>query len=138
MKKSISTTAVAAVAAGAAVSVGTNGALADQMPGVEPDWFLSLEGGVLFADPAIDKTGGMMGPGSGISIDFNDFDTDFGYRGAAAFGLVGDFGRRVRDARALRAIGEHARQSAGDDANVGIARRVHEASDDRCGSRRPA
>lgn len=86
MKKSISTTAVAAVAAGAAVSVGTNGALADQMPGVEPDWFLSLEGGVLFADPAIDKTGGMMSPGSGISIDFNDFDTDFGYRGAAAFG----------------------------------------------------
>ena len=85
MKKSISTSAVAAVAAGAAVSVGSTPALADQMPGAEPEWFLSLEGGVLFADPAIDKTGGVPS-GSGFTFDFDDFDTDLGYRGAAAFG----------------------------------------------------
>lgn len=84
MKKSISTSAVAAVAAGAAVSVGANGALADQTQGGEPDWFLSLEGGVLFADPAMDKVGSVSG--SGISVDFDDFDTDFGGRGAAKFG----------------------------------------------------
>ena len=81
MKNSISKTAVAA---GAAASVGSNAALADQMPGAEPEWFLSLEGGVLFADPAIDKGGLPMSPGSGLT--FNDFDKDFGYRGAAAFG----------------------------------------------------
>jgi hypothetical protein len=86
MKKSITTSAVAAVAAGAAVSVGGTAALADQTQGVEPDWFLSLEGGVLFADPAIDKVGGVGGSGLPIDIDFNDFNTDFGYRGAAKFG----------------------------------------------------
>lgn len=86
MKKSVTTSAVALVAAGAAVSVGANAAFAaDMAQGVEPDWFLSLEGGVLFADPAIDKAGG-IGSGSGINIDLNNFDTDFGYRGAAKFG----------------------------------------------------
>jgi hypothetical protein len=84
MKKSISTSAVAAVAAGAAVSVGASAALADQTQGVEPDWFLSLEGGVLFADPAIDKLG--SGGPVPFDFDFNDFNTDFGYRGAAKFG----------------------------------------------------
>jgi hypothetical protein len=84
MKKSISTSAVAAVAAGAAVSVGSNAALADQMAGAEPEWFLSLEGGVLFADPAIDKVG--EGSFPGLTVDLDDFDQDLGYRGAAAFG----------------------------------------------------
>lgn len=86
MKKSVSTSAVAAVAAGAAVSVGGNPALAaDPTLGVEPDWFLSLEGGVIFADPAIDKAGD-VGSISGFTINFDDFDRDVGGRGAAKFG----------------------------------------------------
>ena len=83
MKKSVSMSAVAAVAAGAAVSVGSNPALADQMAGAEPEWFLSLEGGLVFADPAFDKVGFT---GSGITSDFDDFDKELGYRGAAKFG----------------------------------------------------
>ncbi|MEP7173345.1 MAG: Lpg1974 family pore-forming outer membrane protein [Aestuariivirga sp.] len=85
MKELVSKTAIAAAAAGAAVSVGSMPALADQAGVTEPDWFLSLEGSLLFADPAIDKLGS-GGPGPGIAFDFNDFDKDLGYRGAAAFG----------------------------------------------------
>jgi opacity protein-like surface antigen len=76
---------MAAVTAGAAASVGSNAALAaDPVVGAEPEWFLSLEGGLLFADPAIDKVGGSSVPG--FTIDFDDFDKELGYRGAAAFG----------------------------------------------------
>ncbi len=83
MKKSLSTSTVAAVAAGAAASVVSNAALAaDAMVVAEPEWYLSLEGGAIFADPATDKFGVS---GSGFS-NVNDFDTDFGYRGAAAIG----------------------------------------------------
>jgi hypothetical protein len=90
MKKFVSNTAIAAVAAGAAASVGANAALAaDILEGVtEPDWFLSLEGGVIFADPATDKVG-IIGDEVFSGIGFterNDLDTDFGYRGAAKFG----------------------------------------------------
>ncbi|HUQ35260.1 MAG TPA: Lpg1974 family pore-forming outer membrane protein [Aestuariivirga sp.] len=90
MKKSISNTAIAAVTAGAAASIGsTAGLAADPIVGTEPEWFLSLEGGVIFADPAMDKVGeaGEILSDIGFNItDSNDFDTEFGYRGAAKFG----------------------------------------------------
>ena len=86
-KKSVSKTAVAAVAAGAAASIGSNSALAaDPMVAAEPQWYLSLEGGAIFADPAIDKLGEFSG-GPGVTIlDQDNMDTSIGYRGAAAFG----------------------------------------------------
>ena len=86
MKKSVASSALAAVAAGAAASVASNAALAaDSMAASEPQWYLSLEGGAIFADPAIDKLGGFSG--SGLSfVDRDNIDTSIGYRGAAAFG----------------------------------------------------
>lgn len=90
MKKSGSNAAIAAVVAGGVASVGSNAALAaDPMIGAEPEWFLSLEGGVLFADPATDKIGeiGELFEGIGFdTTDRNGFDGEFGYRGAAKFG----------------------------------------------------
>ena len=84
MKKTVTTSAIAAIAAGAAASVGANTALAaDPTVTADPQYFLSLEGSVIFADPATDKLGSASG--SGITSQ-NGFDTDLGYRGAAAFG----------------------------------------------------
>lgn len=85
MTKSVSKTAVAAVAAGAAASIGSNSALADPMAAGDQPYYLSLEGSAIFADPAIDKFGGGFS-GSGITFDRDNFGVDKGYRGAAAFG----------------------------------------------------
>lgn len=84
MTKSVSKTAIAAVAAGAAASIGSNPALADPMGAGDQPYYLSLEGSMIFADPALDKFGGFSG--SGITFNIDDLDTDKGYRGAAAFG----------------------------------------------------
>jgi hypothetical protein len=90
MKKSVLSASIAAVTAGAAASIGSTAVLAaDPIGGTEPEWFLSLEGGVIFTDPATDKVGelGEVLEGIGYNItDSNSFDTDFGYRGAAKFG----------------------------------------------------
>lgn len=86
MTKSVSKTAVVAVAAGAAASIGSNSALADQMVAAEPQWYLSLDGGAIFTDPAIDKLGSISDePGLTIT-DQDDMGTSIGFRGAAAFG----------------------------------------------------
>ena len=86
MKKTVSTSAVAAIAAGAAVSVGANAALAaDPVAAADPQYYLSLEGSAIFADPASDKLGDLVS-GPGGTVNHDSFDTDIGYRGAAAFG----------------------------------------------------
>ena len=86
MKNSMSKTSILAVTAGAAASVGAGAALADSsmIPVHDDSFYLSLEGGALFADPAVDKLGSFSG--SGFTVDADSPDTSLGYRGAAAFG----------------------------------------------------
>jgi hypothetical protein len=75
----------AAVAA-AALPVTADAADVPDIPASDYGYFLSLEGGALFADPSFDKVGFAGSAGSGATFDLSNFDDELGFRGVAAFG----------------------------------------------------